>query len=149
MFLLFLITFLFLWVEIIETSLPLFLIAVLVMLILNSRNHSERQNGWVFLAAFLGGLILDVSSVAYPGGTSLFLTCLLFLILLYERKYEIDTIPFVFVSSFFGTFLYLWFFGYGDIFIQSIASSFLGVVIFVLFRSMANSRRESLEFNGI
>lgn len=145
MFLLLLIIGVSLLLESVVTSLPLFLLAVLVMLILNPVKH----NNLVFVLAFLGGLILDVSAVRPTGGTSLFLTCWLFFILLYQRKYEIDTIPFVTVSSFFGTFLYLWFFGYGDIFVQSIVSSFLSGVLFILFRGMFTSRQESLKFNSI
>ncbi len=145
MFLLLLIIVLFLWLEITVTSLPLFLIAVLVMLVLYPAKHSNL----VFVLAFLGGLVLDVSAVAHLGGASLFLTCWLFLILLYERKYEIDTVPFVLVSSFSGTFLYLWFFGYGDIFIQSIAGSFLSGVLFITFRGKSTSYKENLQFNSI
>jgi hypothetical protein len=144
MFLL-LIILIFLWLQIVATTLPLFPIGLFVMLILNSKN----QNAPVFVLAFLGGLIIDVSSVRYLGGTSLFLTGWLFLILMYERKYEIDTIPFVMVSSFFGTFLYLWFFGYGDIFVQSIAGSFFGVVFFVLFRFIATFHQEKLQFHSL
>lgn len=142
MFLL-LIILVFFWLETALTSLPLFLIAVSVVLIL----YSTKRNDWVFLLAFLAGLVLDVSAVRYLGGTSLFLTCWLFLVLLYERKYEIDTIPFVLVSSFFGIFLYLWFFGYGDIFIQSVVGSFLSGVLFIIFRGKSTSCKENLQFN--
>ncbi len=143
MLLMFFVILIFLWLECTVTSLPLFLIAVLLLLILCSTKH----NNWVFILAFLGGLVLDVSAVRSPGGTSLFLTCWLFLILLYERKYEIDAILFVIVSSFFGTFLYLWFFGYGDIFIQSIVGSFLSLVLFVIFKQMGIFYKEKIQFN--
>lgn len=145
MFLLLFIALVFILLENVVTSLPLFLIAVLLMLIL----YSVKYNNLVFVLAFLGGLVLDLNAVRSLGGASLFLTCWLFFVLLYQRKYEIDTIPFVFVSSFFGTFLYLWFFGYEDIFIQSITGSFLGGALFILFRGMAISRQDNLEFNGL
>jgi len=144
MLLMFFIIFISLWLESTTTSLPLFLLAVLVMLVL----YPVKHNNLVFVLAFLGGLVLDASAVRYLGGASLFLTCWLFLILLYERKYEIDTIPFVLVSSFFGTFLYLWFFGYGDIFIQSIVGSFFSGVLFIIFRGKSTSYKENLQFNS-
>lgn len=145
MFLLFLIILLSLILESAVTSLPLFLIAVMVILIL----YPVKHNNLSFVLAFLGGLILDASAVRNLGGTSLFLTCWLFLILLYQRKYEIDTITFVVVSSFFGTFLYLWFFGYGDIIIQSIIGSFISGVLFIIFRYKSASNKENLQFNSI
>lgn len=145
MFLLSIIALVFLLLESTVTSLPLFLIAVLLSLILYSSKHSNL----VFVLAFLGGLILDASAVRYLGGASLFLTCLLFLVLMYERKYEINTIAFVMVSSFFGIFSYLWIFGYGDIFIQSVIGSFLSGVLFIILRFAAASHQEKLQFNRI
>ncbi len=143
MFLLMSIVLIFLWLESVVTTIPLFLIGVLMMIIL----YSSRKSNLVFVLAFLGGLVLDVSAVRYPGGTSLFLTCWLFFILLYVRKYEIDTIPFVIVSSFFGIFLYLWFFGYGDILIQSVVGSIISCVLFVIFKRMVILGKDNLQFN--
>lgn len=140
-----LIALLLLWLEITATSLPLFLIGVLIMIILYSTKHDVL----VFSFAFLGGLILDVSVVRFLGGTSLYLVCWLFLVLLYERKYEINTIPFVFVSSFFGVFLYLWLFGYEDIFILSITGSFLSGVLFIIFRRMGIFHKNNLQYDNI
>jgi len=126
MFFLLLIVLAALLLESVAITLPLFLIVVLVMLVI----FSEKQNNLVLALAFFGGLILDVSAVRYLGSTSLFLTCWLFLILLYERKYEINTIPFVLASSFFGIILYLWFFGYGEILIQAGVGSIIAVLLF-------------------
>ena len=136
--------FIFILLESVVTTLPLFLIGILIMLILQPGGCS----GWVFVAAFFGGLVLDASAARNLGGMSLFLISWLFFILLYVRKYEINTIPFVIVSSFFGTFLYLWLFGYGDIFIQSIVGSFLSGVLFILFRGMNVSEKENLQFKS-
>lgn len=123
----FLIVLVFLWLEGVVTALPLFLIAVLVMLIL-------QKNSLVFVLAFLGGLILDVTAVRPAGGSSLFLVGFLFFILLYKRKYEIATVLFVWASSFFGSFLYLWFFGYGDVLMQALVGSIVGVLLFVILK---------------
>lgn len=144
-----LIVLIFLWLEITVTSFPLFLIGVLIMIILYSAKNSTRQNEWVFVLAFLGGLILDASAVRFLGSSSLFLTCWLFFILLYERKYEIYTIPFVLAASFFGVFSYLWFFGYSDIFIQSIAGTLIDCALFILFRRIDISFPEEIQFKEL
>lgn len=133
MVILVLIILVFLWLQVVITTLPLFLTGLLIVLVL-------QKNAWVFVASFLGGLILDASAVRDLGGTSLFLTCWLFLVLLYKRKYEIDTIPFVFFSSFFGIFSYLWLFGYEDVLLQAGAGSVIAVILFVILRVRSVNR---------
>ncbi len=123
----FFIFFIFLWLECTVTTLPLLLIFMTVILIL-------RRRLWVFALAFFGGLIVDMLRVAAIGETSIFLVVWLFLILLYERKYEISTIQFVLASSFFGSLLYLWIFGYKDVLMQAIGAAVVGVVLFGILR---------------
>jgi hypothetical protein len=123
----FFIFFIFLWLECTVTTLPLLLIFTTIILIL-------RRRLWVFALAFFGGLIVDVVSVHVIGGMSVFLVVCLFLILLYERKYEIATIQFVLASSFFGSLLYLLIFGYKDVLVQSFVASVVGVLLFVILR---------------
>ena len=123
----FFIFFIFLWLECMVTTLPLLLIFMTIILIL-------RRRLWVFALAFFGGLIVDVLRVAAIGETSIFLVVWLFLILLYERKYEIATIQFVLVSSFFGSLLYLWIFGYRDVLIQAVGAAMIGVLLFGVLR---------------
>ena len=123
----FFIFFIFLWLESTVTTIPLLLIFMTVILIL-------RRRLWVFALAFFGGLIVDVLSVHAVGGMSIFLEVLLFLILLYERKYEIATIQFVLASSFFGSLLYLWIFGYKDVLLQAIGAAVVGVLLFIILR---------------
>jgi hypothetical protein len=113
---------------------------------------STEQNALIFGLAFFGGLLLDITVVHAIGGSSIFLVCWLFLILLYKRKYQVDSIPFVVVSSFFGSFLYLWFFGEAHIFLQSLVSSFAGSVFFIVIRIITPqryaSKRERLQFTN-
>ena len=88
------------------------------------------KNPLLFLVAFISGIILDISLFRPPGETSLVLVLFLLLISLYGRKFEVRTVPFVFLSSFLGSFLYLWFFGYRMVFLQSLVNALLGVLIF-------------------
>src|SRR5438046_2772111 len=69
----------------------------------------------VFLIAFLLGLILDSITFHPAGASSLFFICFLFLIFLYQRKFEIRTMPFLFFSSLIGSIIYLELFGYREI----------------------------------
>ena len=55
------------------------------------------------------------------------------LVLLYERKYELITAPFVFLSSFFGALLLLFLYGYRNLFIQSVLTAIIGVMFFSIF----------------
>lgn len=126
-----------LWFEVTLTTLPLLLIIVTVLVIL-------YRDIWVFGAAFLGGIILDSATVRPLGATSMFLVCWLFLILLYERKYNIDSVPFVVVSSFFGGLIFLYVFGYETILLQSIIGSLLALLLFTFLRR--GDRVESSKF---
>jgi len=123
MLIILLMTILFLWLESTFIILPLFLIEALVLLVIYRRI-------WVFALAFVGGIVLDSMTVRPLGSTSLFLECFLFLILLYERKYEIESYPFILVSSFLGILIYLFLFGYENALIQSVVGSLLAVFLF-------------------
>ena len=148
----FIIFFIFLWFECTVTTLPLLLIFLTVIMILRRKSFKEMESRLlsagrqghgsdkgesptlVFALAFFGGLIVDALRVGMIGETSIFLVVWLFLILLYERKYEIATIQFVLVSSFFGSLLYIWIFGYRDMLVQAVAAAVVGVLLFMILR---------------
>jgi hypothetical protein len=89
-----------------------------------------RRDTSVFPLAFFAGLFIDIFRVQPIGGTSLFYVCFLFLILLYKKKYEIYSIPFVMLSTLFGTFLYLMIFQNGNAFILALVSAGIAVILF-------------------
>lgn len=66
---------------------------------------------WVFMLAFVSGIVLDILLVYPVGWTSIFLLSFLFLVSLYERKFEIRSYHFVFLSLFLGCFFYYIFWG--------------------------------------
>ena len=88
------------------------------------------KKSWVFFAAFVLGLLLDLANLRPLGYTSLIFTILVFLIRLYERKFEIQTMTFVFIATFLGSLVYLGIFKYNEILLQSLVSSFLGILLF-------------------
>lgn len=91
-----------------------------------------KKEPWVFPIAFVAGLLLDTLTLGVVGLRSLFFILLLFVVLLYERKFEVQTIPFVFFSSFLGSLLYLYLFGYDLVFPQAVVGSIVAVMFFLL-----------------
>ncbi|OGH29824.1 MAG: hypothetical protein A3B41_04030 [Candidatus Levybacteria bacterium RIFCSPLOWO2_01_FULL_37_26] len=105
------------------TTLPLVFILLLCLYIVFERT-------WIFTIAFFTGLFLDLYLVRTLGQTSLYFLVFLIVILLYERKFEIKTKPFVFFVSFLGSLGYLLIFRYDYIFWQAVASAIIAVLIF-------------------
>lgn len=107
------------------TTIPLVLI-LLINLAIAAKDSS------VFLIAFVCGLILDVMLGNTLGITSIFYMSIIVVIFLYERKFDIQTYPFVFFSSFLGSFLYLILFGARFVFLQSLFTAAVSILFFFL-----------------
>jgi len=107
------------------TSLPLVLIFLLCLMVM-------KKADWIFALALVSGVLLDIFSLRAIGTTSVLLILFVFLILLYERKYEIATIPFVAGASLAGSFIYLTILGNTSI-LESITSSIFAIIVFVLY----------------
>ena len=137
MFLLFVIFFLFLILSSSLTTIPLSIIILVVCAVI-------FRESWVFFAAFLLGLYLDLILIKPLGYTSLMLTIFVFLIRLYERKFETQTISFVLLSSFLGSLIYLKVFGYSNILAQSLVSSLLAILLFKFLLSKLDLRSETI-----
>ena len=88
------------------------------------------QKSWVFFLALGLGLFLDLIMIRPLGYTSLMLTIFVFVLFLYERKFETRTVVFVFISTFLGSLIYLKVFDYQQIFLQSLINSLLAVLFF-------------------
>jgi cell shape-determining protein MreD len=118
-------------------TIPLCLILLINFLVIDRKS-------WVFPAAFFSGMMLDILLLRYLGSTSLFFVTLLFIINLYEKKFETSNIYFVLSASFVGSFFYLIIFGIRLSLPQSIVAAFLGAVIFYIMTLL--SRRENLDY---
>ena len=105
-------------------SLSLSFIMLLCYSILN-------RTGKVFISAFVTGLVLDLFLIRPLGSTALFFMIFFSFVLLYQRKYEIRTYPFVLVSSFMGSYLYLFILDNAQ-FLQAVISTFLALIIFMI-----------------
>ena len=112
----------------IVTPLPLVMLALLYVTII------IRHDTSVFILAFISGLFLDAFAMRPVGGTSIFLLIYTLMVLLYQRKYEINSYQFVLVSSFFGSLLYLSFFSYANVWIIAGINSLFACAFFGFFR---------------
>ena len=108
------------------TTLPLVFLTLLCFAVLTRKE-------WIFVIAFIAGLALDALSFRLLGQSSLYFILYIFLVFLYERKFEISTKYFIFIASFLGSFGFLIIFSYNNVVLQSLISSIIGVLIFSIF----------------
>ncbi|MDO8658442.1 MAG: hypothetical protein Q7K55_06880 [Candidatus Levybacteria bacterium] len=107
-------------------SVPLVLDFILVYYVF------ERK-AWIFALAFILGLILDIFHLRLLGATSIFFAVFIFIITLYERKFEIKTTAFVLFFSFIGSLIFLFIFKYNYVLQQALISSLIAILIFKIF----------------
>jgi cell shape-determining protein MreD len=108
------------------TTLPL-----VILFFLNAAVVTKKT--WIFPVAFLTGLVLDILLLNPMGKTSLFLVIFLFVILLYDKKFDIQTFPFVFLASFIGSLIYFIVVSHTqNIFTQAIISAVISTLSFFL-----------------
>ena len=108
-------------------SLPLVLVCLLCLTI-------WKREGFIFPIAFVAGFFLDILRLQTPGLSSLFFVTFVFLIFLYQRKYEINSYPFVIFGAFFGALGFALVFGKENIFGQALISSVVASILFMILR---------------
>lgn len=119
------------------TTLPLTLLILLILTVI-------RRDEMVFVAAFVAGLLLDVLLLRVWGQTSLFFIIFVFVILLYERKFEIASLPFIIFSTVFGTLSYFLFSQQTQAIFHAFASIPLSALFFVITRRGVLNRKENV-----
>ena len=110
-------------------SIPLVLDIIIILYIFEKKS-------WIFVATFVSGLFLDVLLVRVLGQTSLFFVIFLFILSLYERKFETSSIYFALFSSFLGSLIFLILAKENFIFQNSIISAIFTVVLFMIFKQL-------------
>ena len=120
------------------TTFPLVLLLLLIFYIV-------KRDLWIFFAAFIAGIFLDVISVRTLGESSIFFILFLFVIALYEGKFEIQTLPFVAIASFLGSLTYLLLFGYNFVLQQALVSSLLSVLFFLVSRQLLRTKGQAFQ----
>jgi len=109
------------------TTLPLVLLSILFLAVIFRTSD-------VYFIAFISGLFLDLLILGRFGFSSLYFTAFVFLIYTYQRKFEIETIYFMLLFAFFGSFVYLLIQGASSLVLQSIVSTIIVTASFIAFK---------------
>lgn len=128
-----------LYLQVTITTLPLMFLVILIFWIIS-------RDTFIFFAAFFVGIVFDILRLGEIGTTSLFFVLFLFVIVLYKRKLEVETFPFVLFFSFLGAFLFLSFTGNNFIFAQSVFTALLSIFLFGLLVHFNPKRGNHYEF---
>lgn len=116
------------------TTLPLVLLVLLVMTVVS------RQS-FVFGVAFLCGVLLDLLTMRPVGQTSAVLVLFVLFVRLYERKFEIETVPFVLFASGLGTLLYGLLYGIPHLLLEVGVAMIGGVLFFLAVETLHKSQK--------
>lgn len=106
-------------------AIPFVLVCVLLCSIL-------YKESWIFLAAFFSGIFLDISTFRSVGTSSIFFVGMLGVIFLYQRKFEIQSLPFSVFFSFLAIVVYESICASTNIFVQAIIGVLLTGGIYML-----------------
>lgn len=102
------------------------------------------KKSWVLFVAFFLGLFLDLFLLRPLAQTSLFFVIFVFVTWLYERKFETQTLSFVFISTLLGSISYLMVFEYNDVLLQSFVSATIAVLLFKFLWLKLGPRSETI-----
>ena len=116
------------------TTLPIVL-ALLIPYAVFSKSEA------IFFFMFLSGIFLDLMNGQTIGFSSLYFLCSVFILLLYQRKYEIASYPFIVIATSIVSFFYLLLFVHRYIIEQVVVSVVLAEIFFMLFRVIRASLR--------
>lgn len=105
----------------------------LVFVILANSSVKTKGN-WIFPAAFLLGIALDLLYFKTLGLTSLFFLLFTFAIYTYERKFETDNVSFIFISTFIGSMILFLLLGENRIILKSFLTAIFSVLVSVLWQ---------------
>lgn len=123
--LIFIVLFLALFLETTFFSLPLVLLAIVLLGIL-------FKEFWIFPVGFGVGIVLDVLSFRIVGVSSIFFVVMLGIVFLYDRKFEVQSLPFTVIFSFLAALGFGLIFKIGQSVFLALITSFLAGGIFWL-----------------
>ena len=124
-----------LFIEASFTTIPVAFLFLLLLTIF-------KKSSIVFIVAFFVGVLMDILLLRPLGMTSMVYLLILFLVTLYDRKFEIATTSFIGFSSFFGSLIYLLVFQNQVPILQAIVSAIFAVLAAItLFKSQLKIRK--------
>lgn len=116
-------------------SIPFFIASVVLTAVL-------FRSQAMIVSVFLLGVLYDVITFSHLGKTSMFCLLLVFLISLYERKFETKTVPFVFFMSIVAVSSYLLIFGSYSFLVQLLLSVLYATGVFIVLDTFQLTRKE-------
>jgi len=125
----------FLLLECFVVNLPLVLINIIALTVI-------RKDYSMFLVGLVLGILLDILTFRIVGVSSLFFITLIFLIHLYEKKFEITTNYFVILVCFVGSFAFIFIHHLHNLFFSSVISIFLGLLLFNIYKKIYVIKKE-------
>jgi hypothetical protein len=90
------------------------------------------RKSWIFYLALIIGIFLDLIYLRNLGFSSLALCIYVFILFLYERKFETRTAAFVFMATFLGSLIYLKIFSFQQIFLSALLNAIFAAIFFKL-----------------
>lgn len=125
-------------IESVIVTVPLTVIFLLLLAVL-------KRESWIFAVAFFAGMLLDILTIRPIGQTSIFFILFVFLVFLYERKYEIASTPFIICITIIGSACYSILFHIGD----TVTYVLLSVCITLIFWVIATRISQPSKANSI
>lgn len=105
---------------------------------------------WLFVLGFIFGILLDLVGFRTLGTSSMFFIVVLFLVLLYQSKFEIATNVFILAASFLGVLGYLSLLGYHDnLIFQAILSSISALLLFKLIQRLERKGKTKEQYQKV
>ena len=99
------------------------------------------------IAAVISGAVLDIVFLRPVGVTSMVFCLILFLLFLYDRKYEIQSLPFVLLASGVSSLIYLLVFRIPHPIIQSVLASAFSGFIFIISKRFIHKEKKHFAHN--
>lgn len=109
------------------TTLPLTFLILLFIVVAGRKNEA-------FFLAFLTGFILDVLTMRMIGLSSIYFVIFVCIVFLYQKKFEIDTLPFITGFSFIGSLGYLVMTGSRGFILQALLVTIISALSFLVFK---------------
>lgn len=109
------------------TTLPLTFLILLFIVVAARKNEA-------FFLAFLTGFILDVLTMRMIGLSSIYFVIFVCIVFLYQKKFEIDALPFITGFSFIGSLGYLVMIGSKGFILQALLVTVISALSFLVFK---------------
>lgn len=129
------------YLEVTLMSVPFILCGLLLLFVFTKKTY-------VFALAFIFGIMLDSLLLRTLGSTSIFLLLFLVVVLLYDRKFEVISYPFLLIITTIGNIIYAIYFNTPSLFGQLIITQITVTVGYFIFKKL-NEKKVSTSFKRI